>query len=266
MARLSDYKYDVLALLHDQNSTFTSQTQLVRWINLARRQVAARTGCIRRLITGQSAFGAGAQPGAFIPGAAQPGALPGAAPVGTVAQAAASPAMQVIVGVERYPFRGFFNEYAAQQYAGVKGIVDVIDLSVNWGGAVRPALAWMPWEDLQAYARSYAVIIESYPYYWSVMNDGEEGEVWLFPTPSFPGDIEADAFCVPKDIYTDDDFDAVPDGFANAVKYYAAMMIYLTSQRFAQAQVMQTMLQDQLGVSVNQSNRGKTSNYYYSVF
>lgn len=265
MARLSDYKYDVLALLHDQNATFTSQTQLVRWINLARRQIAARTGCIRRLITGQSAFGASAQPGSFVPGAAQPGALPNAFPSGIIANAAVSN-MQVIIGVERYPFRGFFNPYAAQQYAGIKGIVDVIDLAVNWGGAVRPALAWMPWEDLQAYARSYAVLLERYPYYWSVMNDGEEGEVWLFPTPSFPGDIEVDAFCVPTDIYSDDDFDSVPDGFSNAVKYYAAMMIYLTSQRFAQAQVMQGVLQEQLGVSVTQANRGKTSNYYYSVF
>lgn len=264
MARLSDYVYDTKALVFDNAGLFTSQTQLVRWINLARRQVAARTGCIRRLITGQSAFGAAAQPGSFIPGGAQPGALPNAFPVGTVAQAASSP-MQVIVGVERYPFRGFFNPYAAQQYAGIKGIVDVIDLAVNWGGAVRPALAWMPWEDLQAYARSYAVIMESYPYYWSVMNDGEEGEVWLFPTPSFPGDIEADSFCVPKDIYTDDDFDAVPDGFSNAVKYYAAMMIYNSSQRFAQAQVMQGLLAEQLGVSVVSANRGKQPNYYYSV-
>lgn len=264
MAKLSDYKYDTLALLHDQNSTFTSQTQLVRWINVARRQVAARTGCIRRLITGQSAFGASAQAGAFRPGAAQPGALPNSFPLASVLNASQSN-MQVIIGAERYPFRGFFNQYAAQQYAGIKGIVDVIDLAVNWGGAVRPALAWMPWEDLQAYARSYAVMMESYPYLWSVMNDGEEGEVWLFPTPSFQGDIEADAFCVPTDLYTDNDFDAVPDGFSNAVKYYAARMIYLTSQRFAQAQVMDQLLADQLGVSVTQANRGKTQNFYYSV-
>ena len=73
---LSQLLNDTSALLNDQNYTFISQAQLTRWVNTARRNAAKRTGCIRRLISGQSAFGASAVPGSAIPTAAQPGALP----------------------------------------------------------------------------------------------------------------------------------------------------------------------------------------------
>ena len=72
--RLSDYILDTRALVNDQAGLFVSTTQLTRWINTSRREIAKQMGCIRRHLTGQSAFGASAQPGTFIPGAAQPGA------------------------------------------------------------------------------------------------------------------------------------------------------------------------------------------------
>lgn len=265
---LNWYLSDTATLLHDQNFLFTSQTQLVRWINEARRQCAARSGCIRRLVSGQSAFGASAQPGIAVPGGLQPGALPGAFPQSsgqTVAGAAVN-SMQTIPGQERYPYQGFFNPYAQKQHAGIKGIVDIIELSVNWGGAVRPTLAWLPWDELQAYARAYATLVESYPYYWSVMDDGENGEVWMFPAPSTTGDIEADAFCVPLDLNTDADYDAIPAGFQNAIKFGAASLAFMASQRYAQAQYMDDQFNQRIGNARVQADRGKTSSYYTTNF
>ena len=266
MPTLSTYLQQTSDLLHDQNFLFTPKSQLQRWVNESRRQVAARTGCIRRLITGQSAFGAAAQAGAAIPGAMQPGSLPGAFQNAYANGTAAINSLQTIPGVERYPFRGFFNPYAQQSYAGIKGIVDVASLAVNWGGAVRPTLAWLAWDDLQAYARAYATLLESYPYYWSVYNDGEEGEVWLFPAPSTTGDIEADAFCVPTDLHSDDDFDAIPDGFSNAVKFIAAALAFMSSNRFMQAELMEQMSGLRIGIARVSADRGKVPSYYTGVF
>lgn len=265
MARLSQYVSDTLALLRDQSAQFNSKSQIVTWINESRRQCAQRTGCVRRLVSGQSAFGASAQPGFFVPGGAQPGALPGAFPGGTV-QGAASNSLQTIPGQERYPYVGFFNPYAQAQYDGIQGIIAINSLSVNWSGAVRPTLAWMPWEDLQAYARAYATLVTSYPYYWSTMDDGENGEVWMFPAPSTTGDIEADAYCVPKDLYTDDDYDAIPGGFSNSIKYGAAELAYLTSQRFQQAQIMGRMFAERLGIARTAAEPGATPNFYTTNF
>lgn len=265
---LNWYLADCASILHDNGFLFNSQAQLTRWINEARRQCAQRSGCIRRLISGQSAFGASAQPGAFVPGGAQPGALPGAFPAssGLAVQGAAVNSLQTIPGQERYPYQGFINRYAQAQHAGIAGVMDIVELSVNWGGAVRPTLAWLPWDDLQAYARAYATLVESYPYYWSCMDDGENGEVWMFPCPSTTGDIEVDAFCVPKDLYTDADYDAIPPGMRNSIKFGAASLAFMSSQRYAQAEYMEDQFSKRIGSGVRARDGGKTPSYYWGAF
>lgn len=263
---LSWYIQDSAALLHDDLHQFTSRRQLVRWINDARSQVAQITGCVRRLISGASAFGAGAQPGSLIPGAGQPGALPDSAPAAGLSQTTNT--FGTIAGVERYPF-GFANPYLRGQHAGCKEIVDVIDVAVSWGG-IRPTMAWMPWEDLQAYARSYNIGVFSYPFYWATQNDGAAGEVWLFPVPTITGqgqaaqgEMEWDVTCLPNDLYTDDDYDAIPRPFRNAVKYYAAALSFEGSQRFGMAQQMLARFRQNLPIARAASDRGKTENMYW---
>lgn len=266
MASLGWYLNDASALLHDQAFSFTSRDQLIRWINEARRQAAQRSACIRRLVTGQSAFGAAAQPGQIIPGGFQPGALPDSAPNAT--SFATTNKFNTINNVERYPYQGFVNPLLRAQHQGVKAVIDTIACSVCWGGgpggSPRPSLYWLPFEDLQAYARAYATLVTSYPYFWSVYNDGENGEIWLFPTPSQAMEIELDVFCVPNAIYSDDDYDAIPDGFANAIKYGAAALAYLTSRRYGQAQIMMDMFTERLGTSRVAVDMGKTPNFYFA--
>ena len=276
---LAEYITDTASLLNDPNFSFTSQNQLIRWINSGREEIAMRTGCIRRLITGQAAFGASAQPGAFVPGGAQPGALPDSVPVdggGTynadynqdfttavpVYGAAVSQNMQTIPGQERYPYVGFFNPALQAQHAGCSSVIDAIALSVNWGGVNRPTLDWMPWDDFQAYCRAYAVLNTSFPSVWSVYNDGTIGEIWMFPIPSQAGDIELDAFCYPSHVNTNDDFDAIPREFRHGIKFAAAKTSFMASGRYAQAEMMETALAGSLGIARVSVDRGKTRSYY----
>lgn len=278
---LSGLLSDTAALLNDQSYSFTSKLQLTRWVNEARSNCAKRTGCIRRLVSGQSAFGASAQPGFALPGAMQPGSLPGAYSMaglnanGTslpsnpaanyVVDGAVRNTCQTIPGVERYPYEGFFNPYLVAQYAGVERIIDTIACSVNWGGVSRPSLDWMPWDELQAYARAYAVRNTSYPSVWSVYNDGPMGEIWMFPVPSQVGEIELDVMALPKNLVTDDDFDAIPYGFQEALKFGAASLAFLSSQRYAQAQAMEDRFAEKLGIARVAVDGGKIKSYYYGV-
>ena len=260
---LTDYIIDTQALIRDANGLFTSTTQLTRWINHARKQIANRTGCLRVLVTGQSPFGSTSQPGIGVPGAIIPGMLPDNQPNGANASGAVattSNSFQTIVGTEFYPY-GFANPYVKAQAAGIKGIVNVMNVAVSWGG-IRPALDWQPWEDLQAYARSYNLGVTSYPFLWSCTNESENGQVWLFPVPSQQMEFEWDCLCVPSDLYADTDYDAIPDGFKAAVKYYAAFLAYLGSQRFGQARVMHDLFEDQLGISRYATDNGKTPDWY----
>jgi len=286
---LSFYLTDTIALLNDQNYSFTSKFQLTRWVNEARRNCAKRTGCVRRLITGQSAFGASAQPGFFLPGAAQPGALPNAFPqaanygqkggdfnannfssdfnIGNLNNpnsitGAVLNTMQTIPGVERYPYQGFFTPALKAQYAGVDQIYDSIACAVNWGGTVRPQLDWMAWDELQAYCRAYSVLNTSYPSVWSVFNDGPTGEIWLFPIPSQAGEIELDVSARPSALNSDDDYDAIPEGFQEAIKFKAASLAFMSSARYAQAQVMEDLFADTLGIARVSVDSGKSNTYY----
>ncbi len=149
-------------------------------------------------------------------------------------------------------------------------MIDTVACSVCWGGgpggSPRPSLAWLPYEDLQAYARAYATLVTSYPYYWSTFNDGEHGEIWLFPVPSQPMEIELQVFCVPLDLHSDSDFDAIPDGFTNAIKFGAAALAYMQSRRYGQAQIMMDMFTDRLGTGRVATDMGKTPNFYFQGY
>jgi hypothetical protein len=298
---LSQLLNDTSALLNDQNYTFISPTQLTRWVNDSRRTAAKRTGCIRRLISGQSAFGASAVAGSAIPSAAQPGALPNPFPgsntypnqvsygdfntdynndynvynpnnpatfssTGYFPQAygAVTNSCMTIPGVERYPYQGFFNNFLKAQYAGTAYIYDTITCSVNWGGTTKPALDWLPWDDFQAYCRAYSVLNMSYPAVWSVYNDGPTGEIWMFPVPSQYCEIDLDVSAAPIDLYSDNDYDAIPSAFQEALKYGAAAIAFETTGRYAQAQVMEDRFADSLGIARVAVDRGKTPGYYRS--
>lgn len=284
---LNNYLNDTMQLLRDTNYSFVTQQQMVRWVNSARREAAERSGCIRRLITGQSPFGAAAQPGIMVPGAFQPGSLPavggsivssgsgggfsagfssgfsiGGTTGSTVPSSVVQNACQTIPGVERYPYQGFFNPFLRAAYAGCDSVIDTIACSVNWGGVNRPSLDWMPFEDFQAYARAYAVLNTSYPSVWSVFNDGPDGEIFMFPVPSQAGEIELDVFAVPNDLYADTDPDAIPHVFQRAIKFGAAKLQFMASSRWSQADMMEAMFADALGVARVSVDRGKVPSFY----
>lgn len=266
MAKLSEYLYDTRDLLRDSSSLFYSKQQLVRYINKARINLCKTVAPLQILVSGQSPFGASAQPGYLIPGAAIPGAQPGAFPGNSNSSGAASTSsnsFNTIPNVELYPFK-FANPYVQAANAGVKGIIDVMDVAVTWGG-IRPAMSWVPYSELQAYARSYNLGVSSYPSLWSTFGDGENGQVWLFPIPSqgnIQGEMEWLCSCVPFDLYSDDDFEAIPDNFTDAVPFFAAFLAYLNSQRTGNANLMLNHFNDFLGLDRAASDRGKVSNYY----
>ena len=283
---LSFYVNDTKQLLQDTFGSFYSATQMVRWVNEARRILAMRTGCVRRLVTGQAAFGASAQPGQIVVGGMQPGGLPpttvgsqggsggdfnndfnndfsGGNSGSSLSGAATTLPLQTIPRVERYPYAGFFNPVLRAQHAGCDKIIDSIDLAVSWG-TMRPSLIYKPWDEFQACCRSYAVLNLSYPVVWSVANDGTRGEIWLFPTPSIAAEMELDCFVTPSPLYTDDNYDVIPEEYRDSVKYLVAGLIYLSTKRYADAQVMEALFAGSLGVPTVAVDRGKPYSYYWS--
>lgn len=265
MTQLSDYLLDCTDILRDSAMQFTTQAQLIRYINRAREEIAKRSACLQALVTGQSAYGTSAQPGNMIPGAFIPGTLPGSAS-GNSNQAGAiattSNSFTTIPGVELYTYN-YANTYLQAQYQGYDKVTYVFNISCNWGGN-RPTLQWTAWDNLQAYARSINTGVTSYPYVWSAKGVGGNGQAWLFPMPtniSF-GEMEWECICSPKPLYTNADFDVIPDLYRGCVKYYAAYLAYMGQQRSGMAQVMRGLFDEQLMISGVASDFGHVENYY----
>lgn len=246
--QLGNYIQETQWLLRDSNGLLTQPDQLKYWINRGRRQIAKLTSCMRALIPGNAPFGAAANPGAMIPGGFSPGSDPASS-------------FNTLVGVERYSF-AYANDYLRKFFTGYKSVIDLVDVSVNWSGSTRPTMSWVPWDELQAYARAYSVGVFSYPVMYSTNGDGEAAQVWLFPVPSFVCEMEWDAICIPADLNTDSDYDAIPDPFADAVKFYAAALCYYGRQQPGSANIMLDEFGRHAGLDRVASDRGKVANYY----
>jgi hypothetical protein len=245
---LQHYINDTRDLMHDKRGLFWDDAQLTRYINLARSQVAVQSGCINILIPGVAPFGGQAVAGQFIPGGATPG-MP------------ATNTFQTIPGVEKYSY-AFGNDYVKDLNQNLAGIGDVVSVSVSWGG-MRPSLDWLPWEDLQAYARSYNIGVTSYPFMFSTNGDGNNGQVWLFPIPTSQLEMEWQVFAIPGNLYSDSDYEAIPGPWTNYVPFYAAHLAYLNSQRFGQANTMLDLFYSNSGLSRVSADRGKTKSFYW---
>jgi hypothetical protein len=245
---LQDYQIDTASLLHDQNNLFTSLFQLNRWINQAREQVAMDSGCLRVLAAGQSPFGASAQAGSAVPG----GAIPGQPPIS---------GFQTIPSQEVYPY-AYANEYVTSQNRGIRAVGDVVGVAVSWGGSIRPMQNWMPWDELQAFARSYNIGVFSYPFVWSNTGSGEFGKIWLWPAPSTVTEMEWDCLCLPLPLHTNDDYEAIPPTFRRAVKFWAASLAFESSNRPDRAERMQQRYLQSGITAAGASERMRVPNYY----
>lgn len=256
--KLSEYLVDTALLLRDSNYLFNSQTTLTRYINRARDQVAKQSGCLRALIAGQAPFGNSSNPGQLIPGGGQPG----------------SPLVQsftTLVGVEKYSY-GYANPFLRANNAGYRSVMDIIDVAVSWGGN-RPTLNYMPWDDLQAYARSYNIGVFSYPFLYSTSGSGTKGQVWLFPVPQIAqvvnaqpgaqGEMEWDVTCLPTPLYSDNDYEALPESVTDTVPFWAAHLAFLGSQRYSMAEIMKAEFNEKLSIDNTAGDRGKADAYYY---
>lgn len=255
---LNGYITDTQALMRDNLALLTPLPQLTRWINQARYDICLRTGCIEVLVAGNCPAGTSSVPGYALPNAAQPG--------NNLAQS-----FQTIAGVEKYPY-GYANQFIKYNNEGVKGVIEVKQVAISWG-SFRPVMRWKPWQDMQAYCRSYNIGVFNFPLIWSDTGDGERGEVWIWPPPSVSGvssvtqtqgEMEWLCSCVPKNLYSANDYDAIPEPYQRAVKYGAAYYCMLGAQRYGTAQVYHDMMSDSLGIARVSVDRGKVNNPYWT--
>lgn len=247
---LAEYVVGAQRLIRDRSAIMVPETEMVDYVNTARNDVCRITACLRRLIAGNTPFGGGSTTGLMVAG----GMTLGAADTSFTT-------LQTLPGVERYAF-SYFTPALRAQWAGIDRIVDMIEVAVSWGGAARPVMEWKTWEDLQALGRIYSVGVFTYPFCCACQGDGVDQILFLFPVPSQSLEMEVDASCLPLALRTNNDYEAIPRPFRDAVKFKAASYCYLSQQRFGSAELMEEQFVNHLGIDRVASERGRVPSYY----
>jgi hypothetical protein len=181
-------------LLHDPNAVFYPQTDLVSYINTARSQIAAEAMCVR--------------------------VLPPSGPGQNVS----------VLGQEVYTFASLQPLIQATS-PGVSTIMGVITIAVAQGTTLKPVLNQKAWSEFQALYRSYNIGLQNYPTVFAQYGQGASGSVYFWPIPSGVYAMDWDCYCLPIDLTSDTDVEAIPYPWTDAIPYFAAYLAFSNAQR-----------------------------------
>lgn len=295
---LNTYLTQVQNLLHDTAAQFYSTGTLTTYINAARGQIAAEGECVRVLppssgpissftvTAGGSGYvtaptvsisgnGSGASGTAVLSGATVASitlvsggsgysapvnvTLSGGSGSGATATATINNVNQTTTGQEVYTFASV--NPLVQLTGGVNSILAVRSVSVSWG-SMRPTLRFLSWGSMQAYLRAYNIGVQSYPEYWSQFAQGVAGSIYLWPIPSQISAMDWDCVCLPIDLATDGDTEAIPYPWTDAVQFYACYLAFMSAQRNEDADRMYRQYQMFMQRARAFSVRSMVADYY----
>ena len=131
----------------------------------------------------------------------------------------------LIVGQEAY-------EYTDANLALAQGpqIVDIINITVIWGTS-RIQLGYAPFTKFSAYFRPW-LNYQRTPCCFTIYN---ATSFWVAYTPDIVYPAEFDTAIVPLPLVSDNDVDAIPRNYDEAVKYWAARLARLKLQQYTEA-------------------------------
>lgn len=270
---LHTYLAQVQTFTRDQGQDQLDPGDIINHINEARREVAMRAQCIRRLtpisnglssiilVTGGHGYSAPVvsisppdMPSGFPP---YPNGLQATAlttmsagtitsvdiqnggagyqspsitivdPTGSGAQAVGTvPYNQIVQGQESYNW----SDIDISMFPGVSSVFWIQGIAIiyaNW----RYSPEYCAFSKYQARVRNY--VSQSYQYvpaFFTQYGRGVDGTFMMYPPPSQTYAVEYDCLCLPSDLTDNNDFEAIPQPWQDAVRFYATSMAYLSLQ------------------------------------
>lgn len=107
---------------------------------------------------------------------------------------------------------------------GYGSILAVRSVAIIWDN-VRYVGNYLSFSKMQALVRSYTSGNFLYtPFWFSQFGQGDAGSLYLYPEPDQTYPVEWDCLCLPKDLVSDQDYEAIPRPWTDAVPYYAAWL------------------------------------------
>lgn len=180
-------------------------------------------------------------------------------PTGTGATATAqiSPILQTQYGQEVYNF----SDFPLGSVPGVKEVIAVRSVSIIYAN-YRYSLPMYSFSTYQAYIRQYPQQYNYVATMCSQFGQGAAGSLYLYPIASQQYQVEVDCVGWPIDLETDQDHEAIPDPWTQAVPFLATHYAYLHLQNFNAAEYYRKMADNLLPMHRSAASPARRSNVY----
>jgi hypothetical protein len=121
---------------------------------------------------------------------------------------------------------------------GATGVAGVLNVRQQWYAAGSGKL-WVrsrSWPWYSFYWMNSAAPSEGPPREWAQYGEGENGTIYVGPTPDYSYAMTADCVCYPIALVDDTTVEALPPPWTIAIPYYAAYLALLSAQTGARVQ------------------------------
>ena len=180
-------------------------------------------------------------------------------PTGTGATAVAnvSPILVLNPYQESYDFASF----PLQTYPGYGPVHGVRSVSIIYSN-YRYSLPMYSFSEYQAMIRQYPYQYYYVPTMCSQFGQGETGSLYFYPLPSQTYQLEIDCYCFPQDLATDQDVEAIPYPWTEAIPYMATHLAYLELQNLNAAEYYRKLFDSKMPMYRNAAQPGRRTNPY----
>lgn len=216
---LAQYVTDTQDLLNDSEGQFFRAPTLHRFINKARRRIAAVSGCIRCIPSGTNTH-----------------------------------PQKEVYAFSEWTALAQGQVRGAQEILACRSLS--VAMGGRWdtegqiiGGGWKPMWRKIPFTDFQArfrvYNRTFLGTI-SEPGWFAQYGAGPDGKIYLAPIPSQRSPLEVDLTLIPSPLVDDGDPEPIPYPWRDAIPYWSATLCLLQQQRREDAAAMANLFNNDL--------------------
>lgn len=153
-----------------------------------------------------------------------------------------SKSIRYVGTISTVPGQRAYNFASVSLITGVTGALNIRTIQYGVGSGQK----WIEprsWTWFNFYYLNNPVPPNSFPQRWAQLGQGANGTFWLDPPPDLDYTLFCDVVGFPINLANDNDPEAIPYLWTDAVPYYAAYLAYLSAQSPARDRDAQNMLQ-----------------------
>ena len=125
-----------------------------------------------------------------------------------------------------------FKNVPLQRFPGIDSIFAVKSVSIIYAN-YRYSLPCYSMTEYQSSIRQYPRAYLYVPTMCAQYSQGNQGSIYMYPIPSQPFQMEWDALCIPASLVTDNDYEAIPAPWTDAIPMGAAMFAFAELQNYS---------------------------------